>query len=222
MNKILFSFLLFFPIITYCQLDYNALTREIFNQREILVNSYNNATVDEKDSIVTQAREFLFQKITTEIFPLWYGTPWDFNGHSRVPRQGNIACGYFVTNILLDAGFNIPRFKWAQSASEVFIKALAPKNLKRFHNKPLAEVADYLKRSGTGLYVVGLDCHVGYIVVNGDEIRFVHSNFYQPDIGVMAEEIDSENPLKHSKYRIIGKLLTNEMIEKWLTNSAYN
>ena len=37
----------------------------------------------------------------------WIGTVWDFNGVTRTPKQGAIACGYFVTNVLTDLGFKI-------------------------------------------------------------------------------------------------------------------
>ncbi len=163
----------------------------------------------------------MFNTITEKIFPYWYGTPWDFNGTTRVPKQGSIACGFFVTNILTDVGFNIPRIGWAQSASEVFIKKLAPNSIKRFSNRPISEVENYLLRTGDGLYLVGLDQHVGFIVVKDDEIEFVHSNYYQADIGVMSEEIDSANPLNDSNYRVIGKLLSNDMIINWIDDVAY-
>ena len=73
-----------------------------------------------------------------------------------------------------------------------------------------------------GLYLVGLDCHVGFICVKNNDITFVHSNYYQKEIGVMAERLNTKNPLRDSKYRIIGKLLGDEMIEHWITGRAYN
>lgn len=110
-----------------------------------------------KDSVIDTARKFLLNTIGNDVFPYWYGTPWDFNGHTKIPQQGAIACGYFVTTVLLDAGFNIPRIKWAQLASEVFIKKLASNNLQRFSNKPISEIEEYLRNIEPGLYVVGLD-----------------------------------------------------------------
>ena len=52
-------------------------------------------------------------------------------------------------------------------------------------------------------------------------MKFVHSNYYHPEIGVMSEAINSENPLKHSKYIVIGKLLSDEMIVSWINNITY-
>lgn len=199
---------------------YLNLNKEILRKKDSLSNVYN-VSLTEKDSVIDTTRNFIFNIIVNEMFPYWYGTQWDFNGHSKISQQGTIACGYFVTTLLLHAGFNVPRIKWAQSASEVFIKKLAPNNLQRFSNKPVSDIEKYLKNTKPGLYLVGLDNHVGFIVVKSDSIRFVHANYYEPDIGVMSQEIDSENPLKDSKYRIIGELLTNEMVIKWLQNTPY-
>ncbi len=158
--------------------------------------------------------------ITTDIFNCWYGTPWDFNGQTRTPQQGSIACGYFVTGVLYDAGLNIPRVNWAQQASEVFITKMS-NDIKRFSNVSVEEVKLYLKKKGNGLYIVGLDKHVGFVFVKGEEIKFVHSNYYQRDIGVMSEELDSENPLKDSNYRVIGKIIDDAMVENWILNLKY-
>lgn len=73
--------------------------------------------------------------------------------------------------------FKIPRIKWAQSASEIFIKRLSSDKIKRLSDKPISVVEYYLKETGKGLYLVGLDCHVGFIVVREDEILFVHANY---------------------------------------------
>lgn len=225
MNRILAILLFFISCISFGQSHYEnylELSKKILFKKDSLQSVYNEASFAKKDSVIDGTRQFILNTVANDIFPYWYGTPWDFNGHSKIPRQGKIACGYFVTTVLLDAGFNVPRIKWAQSASEVFIKKLAPNNLQRFSNKPASEVEEYLRYAGPGLYVVGLDNHVGFIVVRNDSIQFVHANYYEPDIGVMSQEIDSENPLKNSNYRIIGKLLTDEMVINWLLSTPYH
>ena len=60
----------------------------------------------------------------------WVETKWDFNGVSRVSRQGSIACGYFVTTVLEDIGFKLNRIKLSQQASSVMIFNLCA-NVKR-------------------------------------------------------------------------------------------
>src|SRR5687768_13237846 len=57
----------------------------------------------------------LFTSLLTEkLIPHWLTTPWSFEGHTSIPRQGKIACGYFVSTTLLHMGFNVNRYKFAQ------------------------------------------------------------------------------------------------------------
>lgn len=111
--------------------------------------------------------------------------------------------------------------KWAQSASEVFITALSNPNVKRFSNQEISKVSAYLSVAGEGIYLVGLDQHVGFITYRDEEMYFVHANYYQPNIGVMKEELDSKNPLSDSNYRIIGKLFSKKMVINWLQETKY-
>lgn len=225
MQRILIVLLLLFSLLSFGQsenTEYQTVVQEILVKKNKFAKLYNNSDSAGKNSIIINMRNYLFKKITNELFTYWYGTKWDFNGTTRTPKKGKIACGYFITNVLTDAGFNIPRVRWAQSASEVFIRRLATNNIKRFSNRPILEVERYLLKTGDGLYLVGLDCHVGFIVVKNDTIKFVHSNYYQQEIGVMSEEIDSRNPLNDSQYRIIGKLLSDEMMINWINDIAYD
>jgi hypothetical protein len=77
-------------------------------------------------------------------------------------------------------------------------------------------VKDWLRAQGEGLYAVGLDNHVGFNRVTGTGALFIHSNYYQREIGVMAEPLEGPNPLADSHYRYIGKLLGDDMVRRWL------
>lgn len=199
--------------------EYTVLVSEIAIKRDSLSLKYAQADSSIKDTVLQEAHDYLVKSFDA-IFPYWYGAEWDFNGTTRTPKKGKIACGYFVTNILSDVGFKIPRVKWAQSASEVFIKKLAFGNIKRFSNKPISNVKEYLLKAGNGIYVVGLDSHTGYISVKDGAINFIHADYYEPEIGVVSEKLDSDNPLADSSYRVIGKLMEDEMIIFWLKNKA--
>lgn len=200
--------------------SYEDLKLRIGKMHDSLAVLYEKAGAAQKDSLVEVARNYVFAIITNDLFTQWLGTPWDFNGCTHVPGQGKIACGQFVNAVLCDAGFNIPRNRWAQMASEPVIQILSS-DLKRFSNKPIEKVQAYIKGRADGLYIVGLDCHVGYIYKSGNKIKFVHASYYKPEEGVMMEELDSENPLKNSKYRVIGKILSDEMMRKWLLKQEY-
>lgn len=201
---------------------YSELKAETLNKREIFRKEYEAHKRDKQkqETILTEAQRYLLENIN-EYFKAWYNTPWTFHGHSQTPQKGSIACGYFITTTLRDIGFNIPRVKWAQQASEYLIKKLST-DIKRFQKKPMRDIIDYISSTGEGLYIVGLDCHVGYIYYQDGKMSFVHANYYKPQIGVMNEPLTGHNPLNNSKYRVIGKIFEKEMVLNWILNTPYS
>lgn len=194
---------------------YAQFKQDIETRRLGFSNEYAKADSAAQEVILDSARHYLFDRITLDLLPAWYGTPWDFNGTTRTPRQGRIACGYFVNTVLLDAGFRLPRIKWSQQGAEAITVKLSD-HLKRFRERPVNELEAYVLALGDGLYKVGLDNHVGFIVVRDGEARFVHSSYYQPEVGVMSEPLQGNNPLAHSHYRIVGHLLGDAMMCAWI------
>ncbi len=104
--------------------------------------------------------------LINEIIPHWYGTPWDFNGYTNIPNEGVIACGYFVSTTLLHAGIQINRYHLAQQAGLNEAKSLAieDKNYETIYGIEQLKVA-LQERYEDGLYFVGLDSHVGYLLI---------------------------------------------------------
>jgi hypothetical protein len=201
-------------------IGYPSIKATLEAHRVRLSAAYGVCAPDHQQAFLDSARTIVQHEIIGRFLPAWYGTPWDFNGTTRTPGQGTIACGYFVTTLLRDAGFLIPRVKWAQLAAEPMILKIAPQ-AKRFSNMEVAMIEEWLLSQGDGLYAVGLDCHVGFITVQGGIARFVHSNYYQREIGVMAEPLNGNNPFAHSRYRVIGKLLNDAMMIKWLQGTSW-
>lgn len=200
--------------------DYEELKQKIRDKQQWYKEKYTNAGQKGKDTLVESAQHYLVKTMTEDLIPCWYNTPWEFYGTTETPQKGTIACGYFVTTVIRDAGFNIPRVKWAQLASETFMKKLNP-SLKRFHNVPMDTVVAYFKRADEGVFLVGLDNHVGFVVKKSGETRFIHSSYYYPETGVMQEELKGHNPLNDSKYRVFGRILHKEMVINWILNTAY-
>lgn len=66
-----------------------------------------------------QLSEAFCSLIVEEIIAYLIGTKWDYNRTTEIPRTGSIACEYFVTTVLRDAGVRLSRSKLAQLASEV-------------------------------------------------------------------------------------------------------
>jgi hypothetical protein len=50
----------------------------------------------------------------------------------------------------------------------------------------------------------------------------VYSNYYNPDVGVMSQDLNSYNPLSNSSYRVVGKILGDEMMVNWIEVIKYD
>ncbi len=201
---------------------YDTLLAKINTTRTTLHRSYNQAnTQKKKDSILNVARTQLVKAVAVEIAPRWFGTAWDFNGVSQVPGEGTIACGYFVSTLLRDAGLKVERVRMAQQASENITKSLCTEaEIKRFRNASLANFVDAVQAWGAGLYIVGLDYHVGFLYHDGKTVHFIHSSYYVPKT-VIKEEARSSAVLNSSKYRVVGKIsANNRLILKWLQGTT--
>jgi hypothetical protein len=166
-----------------------------------------------KDSLKTVSNYF-FNLLNDDIHYYWKGTPWDFNGTTQKPKEGNIACGYFVTNTLTDLGFKIQRIKLAQAVSSKMITLLCS-DVHRF--SAFEKLEAYLnKQPINSAYIIGLDFHTGYILRDSAGSYFLHSNFYHPR-GVIKEKIEKSTALLTSKSFMIGSLTSNKkLLEKWM------
>ena len=147
----------------------------------------------------------LITYLMDSLVPCWYGTPWDYNGITEVPGQGKIACGYFVTTTLRDAGMKINRVKMAQCVSQNLLYDLC-NNHKKYSDKPLDYFVHEVEKTGYGLYIVGLDNHTGYLFNDGKDVWFIHSGVYPPKCALKEKAINSIT-LKNSRYRVFGRIM---------------
>lgn len=167
----------------------------------------------------TMAREYLYTTLTNAIFTSWYGTTWDFNGITEKPRKGKIACGYFVTTTLKHAGFSLPRVKLAQQAASIIIKTLCLKKSIKTFNK-LEQLKAYLDKQPEGIYIVGLDTHVGYLWNTRQALYFVHAS-YSGNRQVSKELWNASVVLSKSKLFMVGNLLDNvDLMNHWIKGTA--
>ncbi|TBN03310.1 hypothetical protein EYD45_09890 [Hyunsoonleella flava] len=165
------------------------------------------------------ASKFLYVKLINDIVPHWYDTTWDFNGHTNIPNEGDIACGYFVSTTLKHLGFNLNRYKMAQQAGLIAAQVLQSKDeLKRFSNLSFETLKQKLNSVyADGIYFVGLDNHVGYILIKDKELYFLHSSYY--DDKVMIEPAET-SPCFSSSFYVFAEITTNkDLIKKWILNT---
>jgi len=166
------------------------------------------------------ARARAMRAIVDDLLPPWSGTPWDLNGTSETPGEGAIACGYLVTTVLRDAGFNVPRARMAQAASETIVRSLAPPSeVARLTRGDRAKVIEHIRAKGPGLYVVGLDYHVGLVVFEGDRMDFCHSTVLPP--GTALCEPAATAAAFSSTLHVVAPLLTDWTIHRWLTGERF-
>ncbi len=185
-----------------------------------LVPGMRPASISQEEYIKTKQRAKLLYDtiknnqaicsyISKTIFPFWYGTLWDFNGTTEQPCKGKIACGYFITSVLRDAGFDIQREKMAQMPSEKMIRELLPdKYITRYSN---IEIEDFVKQLGPPqhkLYIVGLDTHIAFLMGENNNWYMVHSSGRWPFCVVKEKALDSKT-LKKSNYKVVGRLSDN-------------
>lgn len=164
---------------------------------------YKEFLVDLKSKTEEEKRQYFFEFINYDIPEYWQGTPWSFNGTTRNPKAGSIACGYFVTNILSDFGIKIDRVYLAQQASSVMIKKLCTGT--RYFSKR-QDLENYiLNQPKNTVYIVGLDFHTGFITRENKDTYFIHSSYIR-NKGVVKEKTQSSQALNASKTFMIGTL----------------
>lgn len=166
---------------------------------------------------IKQVKDYFIQIIGSDLYSYWQGTPWDYNGTTTIPQKGKIACGYFVTTVLKDAGIKLNRYKLAVCPSFTMMEELtSKKDIKNLSSLNYSEFADWLHQYGKSVFIIGLDYHTGFIVNDGKECWFIHSNYIYK-IGVIKEKITESNALKASKTRYITCLTDNEkFLRNWL------
>jgi hypothetical protein len=189
-------------------------------RREALLRLYRQAQSEGARTLVRdKAGEEITRSVTSSIAPFWLGTPWDFNGTTEIPGAGTIACGYFVTTILRDAGLNLERVLLAQQPSETIILSLVKSgSVRRFSDAPIDDFIRSVEEWDHGLYMVGLDIHVGFVVHDDDGTFFIHSSYREP-LCVVRENAEESMILRSSRYRVLGNLTgDDELVVKWLTD----
>lgn len=197
---------------------YEVLKGEAERWRKDLAKRYAAArTPAEKEKLLKETRNFL-ETLLPEMMLCWIGTPWDFHGTAEGPGQGKIACGYFVSTVLRDAGFRVDRYKLAQQASQNILRSFLPRDSMEVQaGVPYADYAAALNKAEAGVRIVGLDSHVAFIVTGPKGFRFIHSSGSKPWCVVNESEEEAE-VLRRSNYRVQGLLTGDrEVLKRWLT-----
>lgn len=197
---------------------YEVLVGELRRWREELAVDYRKARTAEQKAAVEHDAKLILEMVMPEMMRCWKGTAYDFNGTAEKPGGGKIACGYFVSTVIRDAGFRVDRYKLAQQPSENILRTFLPGDgciLKVGEDFP--KYADWVDTMEPGVYLIGMDTHVGFIVVKSGGLRFLHSSGADA-VGVVEEMRDNAWTLRKSNWRMLGHLTgDSDVIRMWLT-----
>lgn len=201
---------------------YEQLKTQLANERSQLQQAFINAETAAEQEAVLDDASVLLERMMPQLMRCWLGTPWDFNGTATIPGEGKIACGYYVSVIMRDAGFKVQRIKLAQQPSQRILRTFVPtkKDYWVSGGMPYDEYATRISGKYEGINIVGLDKHVAFVVVKNGELRFVHSG------GLLRKVVDESkedaHALKVSNYRVIGNLSRNRaMLQKWVLDDDF-
>lgn len=203
--------------------SYHEIRDSINKFRKNLASAYLTSTQkSQKEETLQEARKHFINSITNCLYPLWEGTRWAFYGTSQIPKQGSIACGYFVTTLLEHAGVQLDRIGLAEIESETMIRKLVTKeHIKIYRNTKPEHFLQEVKLQGDGLYIIGLDFHTGFILCEKQQVYFIHSSFIGP-VCVVKEPASASPILLSSRYRVTGKISDDPIfLEKWLLEKRF-
>lgn len=190
-------------------ISYPEMKATVGNIRQKLKKQYQaNPTNKTLDSISV----VFSQVLVDSILPYWYKTEWTFEGHTDVPREGSVACGYLVSTSLKHMGLKLNRYKMAQQASKLEVEsiAIAPSNVIFKHKPSLQSLAQL----DVGLYIIGLDNHVGFFLRKPQKTLFIHSDYVSGQ--VTREEIQTSKAFRSEVY-YLGKITGNRpLMKRWL------
>tara|TARA_R110000868_G_scaffold4211_1_gene26367 strand:- start:11139 stop:11921 length:783 start_codon:yes stop_codon:yes gene_type:complete len=163
------------------------------------------------------------KQLVDKIIPHWYGTPWSFGGHTAIPNQGKIACGYFISTTLRDMGVNLNRYKLAQKspideAKMISCGAVINSVVQDTPEKAFEEIDRLTKE---GLYFIGFDeGHVGYLLKREGELFLIHSNYLSP-VSVCMEILKEARVFKRfTTFHLVAISHNDTLLQRWLDNGT--
>lgn len=171
----------------------------------------------ERAAARVEARRALLDYLDTAAFPAWSGTPWAFSGTTTTPKEGAIACGYFVTTVLEQAHFRLERVRLAQQASAYLVSTVARgSTVEWLRPKDSAAALTEMKARfpAAKLLVVGFDLHVGFVRLEGERAAFCHSSYLEPGV-VTCEDPLTAGAFVSSLY-VVTDALTDALLDDWL------
>lgn len=205
---------------------YEAALAEIEATRLALAGRLDHAQDDAgRAAVRVAARAAALTAMREVVLPAWLGMPWGLGPTSTPlrPHQAGtvIACGYFVSSTLENLGLRLDtRFRFAQAPALHAQRSLAPApdDLHVFFSIPGEELAQKIAALGEGLYIIGLNNHIGYVDVRDEQVRIIHASYTDRQV-VIDEPLATAEVIANSRkagYFVTPVLQDDRLIERWL------
>jgi hypothetical protein len=204
-------------------------------RRTELADRYARARAADARAVVLADASAAFLDAVDDLVAPWMGTPWGLgtNSTARRPHEPGmtVGCSYFVTSILQGAGVALDnRYHFAQAAALHIQRSLVGAGragIHRFLSIPPAELAPKIAALGDGLYLIGLSNHVGFVIVRGAGVRFVHAS-YTNDRAVSDEPLATAAAIAASQPSgyFVSPLVTRAgtaddwLVDRWLRGAT--
>lgn len=200
---------------------YDELLKSLGIWREKIRARHRAARTAEARIAAEEDARVLLETTLPAMMRCWLGTPWDFNGTADGPGLKPVACGYFVSTVLKDAGFQVDRYKLAQQPSSRILTSFVSKDdCRLLVDIPYERFTGAVEAMEPGIYLVGLDTHVAFLVVEEKGFRFIHSSGADPWC-VVEEGREQAEVLKRSRWRMMANLTADKgLMRKWLAREA--
>jgi len=209
-------------------------TAALAAQREALAARYAHASEPDRARILAEASAVFLGSLDDLIAP-WLGTPWGLGSNSTARRPHEpgmtVGCSYFVTSMLQGAGVELDnRYHFAQAPALQIQRSLVGGGraaVHRFLSIAPDELARRIAALGDGLYLIGLSNHVGFVVVRGDDVRFVHASYTQGRV-VSSEPLATAAAIANSRPAgyFVSPVITRTgdvddwLVTRWLTGGV--
>jgi hypothetical protein len=122
-----------------------------------------------------------------------------------------------VATVLRDAGFKVERVRLAQQPAQRILTTFVPRAALTLRvGAGYADFCREVRALEPGVYIVGLDNHVGFLVLTAEGFEFIHSSGSMPWC-VVAEDASHAAVLERSRYRVLGNLTGQpQLLRQWL------
>ena len=146
----------------------------------------------------------------------WVGSSWGRGiPQSNTPQVGKVNCGTYVGTLLGDIGFVVNIKKLQRQPSQGIIRSFVRgKRVRKFSRSTMKDFLASVKEMGPGLFIIGMDLHVGVLIQTDSELLYTHAS---SETGkVVIERAADAWTIQSSNYRVVGKILSPAVLRKWL------